>query len=482
MNNKDGNYETERNIPPYSEDGYEAERTFGSDVERGCEAERIFPPDSEHPEDRHAFSKSTQSHHRYGGEYKAVDTTSPNTERRRPRKVNLLGLGLAVFIGMVAVVPSLLNGMTVSHSEPARPESAVSDVAEAEAERAGEGERNEVWSEFAEDFGDSYAGNSIQTMEPTGEMTLEYMDIPSGGELSLQELYEYCLPYVVSVTADIDAYSYSWGSGVVMSADGYVITNTHVLEDSSSVIITLYDGTSYDAKLVGADEISDIAVLKIEAEGLDYATFASPDSVVVGDGVVAIGNPLSEELVGTMTNGIVSAINRDINLDNVTMNLIQTNTAINEGNSGGPLINMYGQVVGITNMKMMGENAFSTIEGIGFAIPTSTLKQVVDSLIRDGRVTGRPAIGITVGAFYGDDILPAGLYISEVSISSDAEAKGVMIGDILTHVNGIPMQTVDDLSAILDVSTVGSVLLFDIYRDDGTVQIEVELMEMSDVY
>lgn len=183
--------------------------------------------------------------------------------------------------------------------------------------------------------------------------------------------------------------------------------------------MTLWDDREFEAKLVGMDGVSDLAVLKIEAEGLSPAEFCS-DQVSVGDAVAAIGNPLGAELRGTLTDGIISAISRDISYNNHSMTLLQTNAAINDGNSGGPLINMHGQVVGITNMKMKAANSSATgIEGIGFAIPVSTIKTVVDELISEGVVTGRPAVGITVGqipdsaASYFE--IPEGLYVSAVT-------------------------------------------------------------------
>lgn len=254
-------------------------------------------------------------------------------------------------------------------------------------------------------------------------------------ELSLQKIYENCLPSVVSITAyTADDSGSSWGTGIVLSADGLIVTNTHVIDGCDSVTVALSDGTQYrDAKLIGADGQSDIAVLKIAAVGLTPAEFGDSAELQVGDGVVAIGNPLGEEFTGTMTDGVISAINRGISYNGHVMTLIQTNAAINEGNSGGPLINMYGHVVGITNMKMM--SSYSSIEGIGFAIPTSGIAPVVDELISGGTVTGRPSIGITVGAVteavaehYS---IPNGLYVSSVAKGSDAEKQGVQEGIFL---------------------------------------------------
>ena len=232
------------------------------------------------------------------------------------------------------------------------------------------------YDEDYRDYFDSYyttsetpTGNTIPRAPVGGDARILFSAAPDTGELTLQQVYSLCSPSVVAITAETGETGYYWGSGIVMSADGYIITNYHVLDGTKSVKVTLYDDAEYDALLVGFDSISDIAVLKIDASGLTPASFGDSAALHVGDRVVAIGNPLGEELRGTMTDGIISAINRDISYRNHTMTLLQTNAAINEGNSGGPLINLYGQVVGITNMKMMSSSFSSTIEGIGLPSP-----------------------------------------------------------------------------------------------------------------
>ena len=231
------------------------------------------------------------------------------------------------------------------------------------------------------------------------------------------------------------------------------------------------------------DSISDLAVLKIDAQGLTAAEFGDSSGLLVGDRVIAIGNPLGQDLYGTMTDGIVSAINRDVTYAGHMMTLIQTNAAINEGNSGGPLINIYGQVIGITNMKAASRNG---VEGIGFAIPTSSVRPVVDALLAEGRVSGRPSIGITIGPiessameYYG---LPSGLYIESVAAGSDAEAQGVQSGDILVAVNGEPVSTTYDVNAIKDGMQVGDTLTLTLYRGGKTFDVTVTLMDTNDIY
>ena len=235
---------------------------------------------------------------------------------------------------------------------------------------------------------------------------------------------------------------------------------------------------------MGADSVSDIAVLKIDAQGLTPAVFAAADSVSVGDVAVAIGNPLGEAYRLTMTNGIIAAKDRSGNYNGTAMNLLQTNAAINGGNSGGPLFNERGQVVGITNMKMI--SAISGIEGIGFAIPTDTVQSVVASIMRDGAVYGRSSIGIVVGAVpkniaeYYD--IPDGLYISSVEKNSDAAKQGVKPGDILVSVGGVEVHTTADVAAAKESYEIGDRISLVLWRDGKTVEADVLLMDLNEIY
>ncbi|MCF0138284.1 MAG: trypsin-like peptidase domain-containing protein [Oscillospiraceae bacterium] len=325
----------------------------------------------------------------------------------------------------------------------------------------------------------------LPAAEDRGSLVLSVAGANEGRSLSLQELYERCTPSVVSVKAKKESGGgYSWGSGIVASADGYIITNTHVIEECVSAEIGLTDGSTYEARLVGADSVSDIAVLKIDAQGLTPAVFAAADSVSVGDVAVAIGNPLGEAYRLTMTNGIISAKDRSVNYNGTAMNLLQTNAAINGGNSGGPLFNERGQVVGITNMKMI--SAISGIEGIGFAIPTDTVQSVVASIMRDGAVYGRSSIGIVVGAVpkniaeYYD--IPDGLYISSVEKNSDAAKQGVKPGDILVSVGGVEVHTTADVAAAKESYEIGDRISLVLWRDGKTVEADVLLMDLNEIY
>ena len=258
--------------------------------------------------------------------------------------------------------------------------------------QSGDGFSGGFSDDFEEFFKNYYTGVDLQRTDiniPRADLPDYAMELQTHEreEMSLKELYERCAPSVVAISGYKDGQNgYNWGTGVVLSEDGLILTNTHVIDGCDSAKVTLSDDRELDAKLVGADGISDLAVLKIEAEGLTPAEFGESGSLQVGESVAAIGNPLGETFRSTLTDGIISAIERGISYQGHSMTLLQTNTAINEGNSGGALFNMYGKVIGITNMKMM--SSYSSIEGIGFAIPYwyvfGTKKELKEQHIMEG--------------------------------------------------------------------------------------------------
>ena len=347
------------------------------------------------------------------------------------------------------------------------------------------------YREFFENFytavDDSRTSINIEKTErPKG---FECTVAPAGEELSLQELYRRCSQSIVAISGYMDGKSgYNWGTGVILSEDGLILTNTHVIADCDRATVTLPDDSVCEAKLVGADSISDIAVLKIEAKGLTPAVFGDSSVLEVGDSVAAIGNPLGEEFRLTLTRGIISAIERGISYKGHSMSLLQTDTAINEGNSGGPLLNMYGQVIGITNMKMM--SSYSSIEGIGFAIPSATVVRIINVILKEGAVVGRTSIGITVGVIPDEarekwpDKMPeeGGLYISAVAEGSDALAKGVRPGDIILEVDGKVVHETAELSAMKDALSVGDTMHFKLLREGEIVELDIALVDTNDVY
>lgn len=305
-------------------------------------------------------------------------------------------------------------------------------------------------------------------------------NIPEQAGLSLQEIYSRNIPSVVSITSTT-ATGTSSGTGVVLSGDGYLITNAHVVENSTGITVQLTDNRVFPANILGADEISDLAVLRIDAEDLTPARFGDSSALRVGDTVVAIGDPLGVKFRGTYTDGIVSAINRDVDVNGHTMTLIQTNAALNSGNSGGPLINCYGQVIGINTMKIGTFTSSSGIEGIGFAIPSTTVKEIVDQLITQGYVSGRPTLGLTgesLSVFYQHYYrLPSGLYITHVEKASDSYEKGILEGDILISLNDVKITTMNELKAAFNGMAVGDTLTAVIYRGGQQYSVELALTE-----
>ena len=301
-------------------------------------------------------------------------------------------------------------------------------------------------------------------------------NIPQEGGLSLQEIYAENIQSAVSILT-----TYGSGTGVVLSQDGYIVTNAHVVEDAPSIAVRLFDDREFAAELIGCDGISDLAVLRIEAGDLIPAQFGDSEILRVGDSVVAIGNPLGVELRGTYTDGIISAINRDVSMNGRNMTLIQTNAALNSGNSGGPLINCYGQVIGINTMKIGAFADSAGVEGIGFAIPSATVKDIVDQLISQGYVSGRSTLGIlgeTLPMFYQHYYrMPAGLYITQVEAGSAAEKCGMEIGDILLSINDTRIYDMEDLKSIILSYEVGDSVTVTVYRDGKTAIAQVVLPE-----
>lgn len=272
----------------------------------------------------------------------------------------------------------------------------------------------------------------------------------------------------------------SAGSGFVLTEDGYIVTNAHVVDGASSISVTMHDGAEYTASLVGADETNDVAVLKVEAEGLQAVTLGSSDDLIVGDQVVAIGNPLGE-LTSTMTVGYVSARDRSVTTDSNTISMIQTDAAINSGNSGGPMFNMKGEVIGITTAKYSGESSSgATIEGIGFAIPIDDVLPLIEDLINYGYINSA-YLGVMVSdmdsdaaSYYG---MPVGAYVKEVTQGYCAEAAGVNAKDIITAVGNIEVGSVSDLTKALRQFKAGEETTITVYRGGAEVVLNITLDE-----
>ena len=321
---------------------------------------------------------------------------------------------------------------------------------------------------------------------PKQDVTIQIVQAPESadnisqsGGMALQDIYADCIDSVVSITCT-SASGSSSGTGVVLAANGYIVTNCHVVQNAQAITVQLSDDRQFRASLVGADEASDLAVLYVDAEDLAPAQFGDSEKLRVGDAVCAIGDPLGAGLRGTMTNGIVSAINRDITTGGRTMTLIQTNAALNSGNSGGPLINCYGQVIGINTMKIGDYMSSAGVEGLGFALPSTTVVEVVGQLINQGYVSGRPYLGFTgepVSALYQYYYrLPAGMFITEVTSGSNADIQGLESGDILISLDGTTVTTVEELTTVLYGYEVGDTVEAVIYRNkkQQTITLTIE--------
>jgi len=327
-----------------------------------------------------------------------------------------------------------------------------------------------------------------EVLEPEGEMeiyavpeeermALEIRGTPDTGALTLGEIYARNIDSVVDVGV-LKKDSASVGTGIILSESGFVLTNAHVVEDGLAAYVTLFNDRVYEARLVGSDEDMDVAVLKIEAEGLTAAELGDSDLLSVGDTVVAIGDPTTNsELRGTMTSGIVSALGREMDL---SVTLIQMDAPINAGNSGGPLLNRYGQVVGINVMKMTSSS--STIEGLGFAIPITAVKTTIDQLIEAGEAV-HPSIGImgfTVSAemaeFYE---VPVGVGVESVFEAAAAGGCPLEPGDVIVAADG---RTVTDMADLNDVKfrhRVGETMEVSVWREGRTLKLLLPMLDAA---
>ena len=323
----------------------------------------------------------------------------------------------------------------------------------------------------------------------TEALTVAHVD--TSRELTAAEVYAENVNSTVGITTSITTNYWGYqtqsaaaGSGFILTADGYILTNYHVVEDSNSITVSLYDGSSYDAKLIGYDENNDIAVLKIDATGLQPVVLGSSDDLHVGDQVVAIGNPLGE-LTFSLTAGMVSALNREVTFSNgLRMSLIQTDAAINSGNSGGALFNMYGEVVGITNAKYGSSSSSSgtaSIDNIGFAIPIDDVRSIVESIIENGYIV-KPYIGVSVQNVSSESQqlgLPQGAAVAEVVADSPAEQSGLQVNDIITAVNGTAITGSTDLVNTVKGAAIGDELTLSVYRQGKEMELTLTVGEKT---
>ena len=302
-------------------------------------------------------------------------------------------------------------------------------------------------------------------------------------EMSDAEVYAATVNSTVSInsTSTTNFYGHqvqsaSAGSGFILTADGYIVTNHHVIDGASTVKVTLYNGDTYDAAIIGSDEDYDIAVLKIDASGLQPVTVGDSDKLNVGDHVLAIGNPLGE-LTFSMSGGMVSCVNRAINVSGTPFNMIQTDASINPGNSGGPLLNSYGEVVGIVSAKYSSDSSEESVEGLGFAIPINDVMSMIEDIMTNGYVTDKPYLGVTAGTMNAQMAqqtgLTEGVYIYSVEEGGAAAKAGIQVGDVITKVGDTTITSMEDLTAAKKPYSAGDATEFTIYRQGKTLTVNV---------
>lgn len=345
---------------------------------------------------------------------------------------------------------------------------------------------------------DKASSSATSTVDRTNIPTIEQLAAPDDA-MSIPDIVTKVSPSVVGISCILSDGT-ATGSGIIMSEDGYIITNAHVISDAKSISVVLpstytdpsSDSTSdssdsstyeenltYTAELVGSDTQSDIAVLKINKTGLTAAEFGTSSDLVVGEISIVIGNPLGLSLANSVTAGIISATDRTLTVEDRTMNLIQTDASVNNGNSGGPLINAYGQVIGITSAKV----SSSVGEGLGFAIPIDEAIPIIDDLMKNGYVTGRPSLGITgtditstYASYYG---IPQGFLVTSVSAGSGAETAGIQENDIIIGINDTVVTSISELNEIKNKCAVGDTVTLTVYRNSKMVDVDVVLSEST---
>ena len=389
--------------------------------------------------------------------------------RRKKKKANPAG----VLVIIITCIASAIFGYISERKEEPKTSSSVVPKIELPTQEEFDGRfgwkgDDLPWDDILPDLNEDETAvqkSDIPRMEDPEHLTLPVESSQGLEPLSYQQLYQQCLPSVVSITV-YQGSSGGTGTGIVLTRDGYILTCNHVVAGGERCTVKTADDQTYDALLVGGDAQTDLAVLKIDAEDLVPAVFGDSDELTVGDEVLAIGDPLGTELRGTLTNGIVSAINRNVTVKSYPMTLIQTTAALNAGNSGGPLINIYGQVVGVNNMKMISSSV--TAEGLGFAVPTSVVRTIVPVLCEMGKVS-RPVLGITCYEIDQEraqaaDMEVTGLQVASVNEASDAVKAGLQVNDIITAIDGTEVETVAQVRDYLNEVGIGAEITLSISR------------------
>ncbi|WHH59593.1 trypsin-like peptidase domain-containing protein [Petroclostridium sp. X23] len=414
-------------------------------------------------------------------------TENYSQKKKKKKKLSLNYITVAI---ISAVIGGMIFGSTFAFLSPmlnntlsSAPNSAVL------ADKDNDAQNNEQTDENNEstnnNANENNSDNQEKNVDSVTPATPKIVANESGNiELSVMDIAKKVGPAVVGIINRVQTQGFiretveqGSGSGIIMSPDGYIITNNHVIEGATEVTVILNTGKKYEARLIGKDAKTDLAVIKIDAEDLHYAQLGDSSKLQVGELAVAIGNPLGQEFAGSVTTGVISALNRTIKVEDKTMTLIQTDAAINPGNSGGALVNSYGKVIGINTIKM----SATGVEGIGFAIPANEAKPIIEELIQHGYVTGRPLIGIS-GRNVTEDIakmydLPVGVYVDQVAQNSGAGKAGIQPGDVIVKFNGKTIKTMDELNQEKENFKAGDIVEIEVRRDMKAMTFEVELIE-----
>lgn len=325
--------------------------------------------------------------------------------------------------------------------------------------------------------------NQNKPPKPDSQLVLNEVSytntVSSGYSEAISKVYD----SVVEINAEVLQSGYfffggttkgkSAGSGVIISQDGYIVTNHHVISgaiDENSITIKLSNGTAYTAKIIGTDEKSDLALLKIEAEGLPFASFADSDKLVLGQEAIAIGNPLGLGI--SCSNGIVSALEKEIYINDVYLSVIQTNAAVNAGNSGGGLFDIEGNLIGIVNAKTNSSMA-STVEGMGYAIPAKRVITIITDLKENGYVKDRPALGI----YAARNANVEGVLVTQLLEQGSAKKAGIQVNDIIVAIDDTKVKSFADLSKVLDSKQIGEKITVTVQRNGEKVEIPLTLQE-----
>lgn len=450
-------------------DVYNSNPTNGERSSDDRDTQRPYPP-SYYAQNSDSGRYNTQQDGSYRWSYEDIRSGGMPPPEKKPRK----NRGLRVFATVVAAIALVVMGGFATYG----------------AYVAATGNTFEWFSTNP---------NQNQSSSQPGELPQVIINDRPGssptmaedGGLSNNEIYKKVSPSIVGIVSYVttsngyfSSESQGQGSGIIMSSDGYIITNEHVVSGANRIEVVTADGETYTAQLIGGDTQTDLAVVKIEAVGLPVAEFGNSDQLEVGERVVAIGNPGGLQFANSLTVGYVSALNRILATGETgyALECIQTDAAINPGNSGGALINAYGQIVGINSAKM---RTTQNYEGMGFAIPINDATPILQDIIQNGKVTGRAMLGITAQAVGATEAqmsgIPMGLRISSFSDGNDLERQGVQVGDIVTHINNTPIYTTTGSADVLKQYAPGDTVTISIYRRDvrgrsATFNIDVVLI------